>query len=546
MDVRHLDNEEVRVELEIRNLIDTPEAIPTLVDIIAEECAGQRQMPTAPHKAQPVSEVNLFNKKIRQFRIEYEEVIKEGDKNGLVVLMSRLLHLAGRIQRLSTVAPDLDCEIRSARVNADALINIVEREVHGGPSESSSNEFEGFTADEAAKLPTPINIPPPSTGAIPRPATAWERRSIDKRNDNIGIGNRFDAMNVTENRPPRQSANVEGANQIHLRNDRQPEALDEGQFRNRNGLAQVLSRWGVRFGGSKKDLPIEEFVFRIENLAGGDNIPANSLVWGLHTLLTDGAADFYWIQRRKYPNANWAQLKQAFLSHFSKHENDFEVRKIIMNRRQKSSEEFGDFCLAIECMAARLSRPMLEVELLEILRENMSAKLQDRLLLHHTASVAALKGACKKFEKMWANQNEYVPRDNRMSGRLAALGYETGCELENEPGINFGFSHSNISVGEAQAIESANIAAINRNPPTVLRTNHDHAICWNCDDIGHTFYDCQNPERKIFCFGCGAKNIYKPKCGRCNPGNAKPGGNQTGRFRPSPDIANRSNPFANH
>ena len=46
-------------------------------------------------------------------------------------------------------------------------------------------------------------------------------------------------------------------------------------------------------------------------------------------------------------------------------------------------------------------------------------------------------------------------------------------------------------------------------------------ICWNCDKPGHRFDDCVGP-RKIFCFGCGAKEIFKPMCPKCNPsGNRK-------------------------
>lgn len=38
--------------------------------------------------------------------------------------------------------------------------------------------------------------------------------------------------------------------------------------------------------------------------------------------------------------------------------------------------------------------------------------------------------------------------------------------------------------------------------------------CWNCDQLGHYFEDCLQ-ERTIFCYGCGAKNTYKPQCVKC-------------------------------
>lgn len=38
--------------------------------------------------------------------------------------------------------------------------------------------------------------------------------------------------------------------------------------------------------------------------------------------------------------------------------------------------------------------------------------------------------------------------------------------------------------------------------------------CWNCEKDGHTYFDCME-HRRIFCYGCGAKDIYKPNCTKC-------------------------------
>ena len=36
--------------------------------------------------------------------------------------------------------------------------------------------------------------------------------------------------------------------------------------------------------------------------------------------------------------------------------------------------------------------------------------------------------------------------------------------------------------------------------------------CWNCDQIGHSFYDCPSEKRNLFYFRCGEKNIPTPQC----------------------------------
>lgn len=38
--------------------------------------------------------------------------------------------------------------------------------------------------------------------------------------------------------------------------------------------------------------------------------------------------------------------------------------------------------------------------------------------------------------------------------------------------------------------------------------------CWNCDGVGHRYHDCLKP-RRIFCYGCGKVDTYKPNCSIC-------------------------------
>lgn len=38
--------------------------------------------------------------------------------------------------------------------------------------------------------------------------------------------------------------------------------------------------------------------------------------------------------------------------------------------------------------------------------------------------------------------------------------------------------------------------------------------CWNCEELGHHWQECLS-DRRIFCYGCGAKDIYKPNCIDC-------------------------------
>lgn len=310
--------------------------------------------------------------------------------------------------------------------------------------------------------------------------------------------------------------------------------------RSRAGLTHTLSKWTVKFGGGAKDLAVDEFFFRVENLAAADHVHADSLVLGLHVLLTGNASDFYWVQRRKYPNHSWAALKRAMIAHFAKQETDLEIRKLIMERRQVATEGFGDFCLAVECLAARLTRPMDDIELVEILRQNMSDRLQTCLLLHHTPNVDSLKASCRKFERLWATQSQFS-KARTFNRRMAELGFDDGPAQVSE--IEGG---DDLCVRESPAVNGSRVNSLGYEVSALSQAKppnrSEYLICWNCDDIGHSFMDCSSTDRKIFCYGCGAKNVYKPTCKKCSAGNPKPGGIITGRSCPNPFAPSRSSP----
>ncbi|XP_041451932.1 ubiquitin carboxyl-terminal hydrolase 14-like [Drosophila obscura] len=41
-------------------------------------------------------------------------------------------------------------------------------------------------------------------------------------------------------------------------------------------------------------------------------------------------------------------------------------------------------------------------------------------------------------------------------------------------------------------------------------------VCWNCEATGHRYQDCDSPVRRVFCYGCGKADTYKPSCKKCN------------------------------
>ncbi|KAH8303898.1 hypothetical protein KR018_001341, partial [Drosophila ironensis] len=62
-------------------------------------------------------------------------------------------------------------------------------------------------------------------------------------------------------------------------------------------------------------------------------------------------------------------------------------------------------------------------------------------------------------------------------------------------------------------------------------------VCWNCRMQGHRYQDCVS-DRRVFCYGCGAANTYKPSCSKCSK-NSKPGTSKSA-FKPKTSSASRS------
>lgn len=617
MDICHLDDDEVNVELEVRNLdASKVTSLDDLKRMLADEATGVRGKPAGPHRLKSTNvELQLLNRKSLKCMGDYETAKREGDRDRFSVLYSKVLHLLGRFERLKEIARNL--KVSESMVQVESLLEkIIAENVRNSP-DSSPTCFAGFTASDLIStecegavgftnenpivstaasreqlqidqqsLPSTVPLPTGSEPVYRFPTTnssaASFRTNLTRTNITEASGNIFGSRHVsqlpaarvtwssmtadpfsfnvpqsssaTTNRNPTVPSNLSslGHNQGMNHWESHPAVENEQinpdrneNHRSRQGLSQTLSRWSIRFGGLKKDLPIDEFFFRVENLAAADNITADSLVLGLHSLLVDSAADFYWVHRRKNPNATWNQLKTSLLAHFSKQENDFELRKTIMSRRQGIREEFGEFCLVIECMAARLTRQMDDAEILEIIRQNMSPRLQDRLLMLPIPSLDFLKSTCQRYERMWSRHSN-VSTDGRFSGRMAELGFNAP---NNVGEVADSFQHMDISTdrGVDPVPFEFEVAEINRNAGP--RPSPEYVICWNCDDIGHTFVDCQSPVRNVFCYGCGAKNTYRPKCSKCSSGNMQRGGNNQSRFRPNASPSNRntnSNPFSSN
>lgn len=323
-----------------------------------------------------------------------------------------------------------------------------------------------------------------------------------------------------------------------------PNPPNQHQFRNqhrpanRPGSIHLMSKWSLKYRGTSSDLHVDDFLLRVETLANSLDIDLDRLAMGMPFVLEGEAQEWFWIFQREHPDADWETFRDEMRHQFSQEENQFEIWDKLRGRKQKTSETFGQFYIAVAAIAARLQPPLEEARMVELLRSNMSPGLKSALLYQRTATLRNLREAALKFEKLCSTTPDVLRETRGQPKRVSELAYG------NFPRSGFSdqlYAHT-TPVPDEYTQDDA-IEAITKER-SANRT--EHMTCWNCEEVGHSFMDCTVATRNVFCYGCGAKNTYRPTCPRCKAGNFRQGVVPASNSRPNqPATPNRApNPFA--
>lgn len=193
---------------------------------------------------------------------------------------------------------------------------------------------------------------------------------------------------------------------------------------------------------------------------------------------------------RQHDNVDWFQLTDSLKRQYKEHFNDYDIRDDIRRRKQRPNENFDDFYDAITVFADRLRSPMSEEELCETILRNLRTEIRHELLHISFTNVSELRRSVRKHEKFVRDVQAVTKyRQYRDKVNLAEIddGIEEAYYVPDEGGV------------------------------CGLRK----LTCWNCNDQGHSYKECVK-DKRIFCYGCGMKETYKPNCPNCRvQGNAK-------------------------
>lgn len=264
---------------------------------------------------------------------------------------------------------------------------------------------------------------------------------------------------------------------------------------NSSKVASVINSWNIRFDGSLSNFPVGKFLYVITALTtdnlGGD---FQLLCDHFHILLCGRAKEWYWRYRGTTRQITWEPLENALRSSFADHLSDNDIREMIRERKQLVGESFDEYYAAILNLCDRMQYQLLEIDLVEALRRNLRPQLRRELFYIDIKTVAQLRHLVLRREVLNNDLEKLVNRPTA-TRRISALDYESGEEKES------------YDISEIKDFKDI--------------------TCWNCRGAGHRFTDCMK-DRTIFCYGCGAENVFKPNCLHCqNQGNLKSSGSRS-------------------
>lgn len=572
-----LEAEEVQVELDVRGMQGrTSGSLFLLNGTMRDEDAGRARRPTVPHASLNES-VELG--RCQEIANALVSVMRAAASNPTWstadIIRSRVAHLYHRAQRFRTAFPDnpgvpcLNGAVQTLVLDNMRLREHITAELGPAPSGAIPRTSTLSTASTQRAMPN-LSQPPPCLSSATTP-----RESIDESmNRTSTVPPRAAPVSASQPNMPMsqpQYSLFPNPDQIFAshRNASPPgrptnacsdwvlpqpavERRPAPAEREGKPAGQIMSRWAVKFSGGSKDLSADEFVFRVEDMAMSSGLRNDDMVCAFHVLLADRAEEWFWGFRRKQREVSWVQFREAFLHKFASRHTDTEIMSMMAERTQRPGERFDDYCRAVEAMSFRLRNALSDVRMVRLLTANADVQLRKVLQMHEVRTVDRLQEVCTEYEDLWIKQGTWRKSQRHVSevAEMPVTVLPTPAAMQSNEvhqptflttAVHFDHAPSQqmypvqqqyVITDQSQYAPPSFVVPEQHQQPTfaldqqqqvyygaidAMQTQHraPEYVCWNCDERGHTYHDCEVATRNVFCYGCGAKNIYKKQCPRC-------------------------------
>lgn len=273
-----------------------------------------------------------------------------------------------------------------------------------------------------------------------------------------------------------------------------------------NKYNQDFKRFNFKGEGCPK-----EFITNLEEFALIRNIPEKILFNHIYDILHGTALD--WFRSKKEHIKDWKTFKTTLLNDFEVANHDFNIKKIIESRKQKTNERVIIYFSTMESLFNKLHNSLSESDKIDTILRNLLPQYSLRVTQTDLTTLSNLLEACKFTEKLLHVNNNtlYYSNPSTSTSQITSQPYHrTYGQIYHNRNFNQNTQPRPIQPYIPEFPFNNSISAI-KTKQSQLPTSF---TCPRCRINTHTLHECTNTQR--ICFRCGKKDYTVLNCPDCN------------------------------
>lgn len=263
-----------------------------------------------------------------------------------------------------------------------------------------------------------------------------------------------------------------------------------------------LKSWNIKFSG---DSCVNEFLNQVEEIRSARDVDISVVVRGFSEFLQGTALKFY--RSIKHTLHSWTDICQEFTRNFQSIDFEYSTEKTIRETKQKENQSVFAFIIDLKDLNYRLSKPISEESLLEIVKHNLLPKYAPLLANNFINSFEHLISASKNFEAYSHTTQNHTNTTNQHNEDRNKNITNTQLTTRNTH-THPNFSRKKPEINYTHPVNQNQFNTQNRS------SNQNFLTCEKCKKRGHTSNQCRTiPE--MMCFRCGRRNVHTSNCPNC-------------------------------
>lgn len=475
------------------------------------------------------TELGICQDKLSDLSDDIRQFDHRNTRNEFRRINSRLLHIAGRLSRLSELSETQNAAKEQLVSSCMQLMSSVV-DLRDNPPEMGSildqptpNITQNPIDEPNLLLPdiqnlTIVDTVPPGDLAIGDTMAAGQRESSPGRPAvaaNVLTSPTAHRVHFSENRGA--SSPMMNLNAFPVTNARRL-ALPSQELH--YFAPTPVSKWNLTFDGSRS---VTDFLDRVQELCESRHVPRQQLFQSAVELFTGDA--LIWFRSIRHSVRTWSELEVLLKMNFLPYDYETKLWNEIRRRSQGADEKVVVYIAVMENLFNKLPTKPSELERIRVIRNNLLPYFQSLLALSRVRSLPELIQVCRSLEEANHCAEQFRPPPNvsryllepelaykrPASARVAAVS-DTPHHVDTSTSeVRLTMGNNPVTAGTASS-RDLSVDALQFSPGIASIT------CWNCQQTGHRSSECGRPKTK-HCYRCGRPNYTTKTCPKCS-GNA--------------------------